>query len=136
MLMQKITSVAALKSAIQLLEVEQASREVLLKEQFHLTYTGLRPVNLLRSALKDLTSSPGLIENLAGTALGLATGYLSKELVVGASVNRFRKLIGFIVQFGISNLISHNAENIKSFGQSIFQSFFHKKEPIKQEQNE
>jgi hypothetical protein len=134
--MQNITSVATLKNAIQLLEVEQAAKEQLLREQFHLTYESLKPVNLIRSSIQDITSSPWLIENIIGTALGLATGYLSKEIVVGASVNRFRKLIGSVLQFGVTNLISQHAEDIKSFGQSVFQSIFHKKEHIPHEQSE
>ena len=134
--MQNITSVATLKSAIQLLEVEQASKELQLKEQFQLTYASLRPVNMLRSTIKDITTSPWLIEKLVGTTLGLAAGYLSKELVVGASVNRLRKLIGSVLQSGVSSLISEHSEDIKSFGQFVFQSIFRKKEQITYEQSE
>jgi len=47
----------------------------------------LKPVNLLKSTLKDITSSPYLIDNILGTTIDLATGYLSKKLVVRASGN-------------------------------------------------
>jgi hypothetical protein len=134
--MQNITSVATLKNAIQLLKVEQAAKEQLLREHFHQTYQSLRPVNILRTTIQDITSSPWLIENLIGTTLGLVTGYLSKEIVVGKSVNRFRKLIGSVLQFGVTNLLLQHAEDIKSFGQSVLQSVFRKKEHIPHAQSE
>jgi hypothetical protein len=134
--MQDITSVATLKYAIQLLDAEQAAKGQLLKEQFHSTYESLKPVNLLKGTMKDIVSSPYLIENILGTALGLASGYLSKKIVVGTSVNMFRKLIGSVLQFGVTNLVTQHPDAIKSFGQSIFQLIFHKKEKNLHEQGE
>jgi hypothetical protein len=134
--MQNITSVAGLKNAIQILEAEQADRGQLLKEQFHITYESLKPVNLFRSTIHDITTSPYLIENIVGTALGLATGYLSKKIVIGASTGVFRKLLGSVLQFGITNLVAQHPEAIKSAGQSIFQHIFRKKEPKLSEEDQ
>ena len=126
--MQNITSAAGLKNAIQLLEAEQAVKGQLLKEQFYLTYESLKPVNLLKSTLNDIASSPYLIDNILGTAMGLATGYLSKKIFIGASGNIFRKLFGSILQFGVTNVVAQHPDTIKSFGQFIFQHIFRKKE--------
>jgi len=127
--MQNITSVTGLKNAIQILEAEQADRGQLLKEQFRITYESLKPANLFRSSIHDITTSPYLIENIVGTALGLATGYLSKKIVIGASTGVFRKLLGSVIQFGITNLVTRHPGTIKSVGQFIFQHIFRKKEP-------
>jgi hypothetical protein len=126
--MQNIASTAELKNAIQLLEIEQAANWQLLKEQFHLTYESLKPVNLLRSTVNDIASSPYLIDNIIGNALGLATGYLSKKIVVGASNNKFRKLIGFVLQFGVTNFVAQRPDAIKSIGQFILQHILRKKD--------
>lgn len=126
--MQNITPTDELKNAIQLLEVEQAAKWQLLKEQFHLTYESLKPVNLLRSTVNDIASSPYLINNIVGNAVGLATGYLSKKIVIGASGNIFRKLFGFVLQFGVANFIAQRPDAIKSIGQFILQHVFRKKE--------
>jgi len=126
--MQKITPTDELKNAIQLLEVEQAAKWLVLKEQFHLTYESLKPVNLFKSTLNEVASSPYLIDNIIGNAVGLATGYLSKKIVIGASGNIFRKLIGFVLQFGVANFVAHRPEAIKSIGQFILQHVFRKKE--------
>ena len=126
--MQNITSKPGLKDAIQLLEAEQTIKGQLLKDQFYLTYESLKPVNLLMHTLKEISSSPYLIDNISGTAMGLAGGFLSKKIFVGTSGNLIRKLIGSILQFGVTNIVAQNSEIIKSIGQAIFQHFFHKKE--------
>ena len=126
--MQNITSIAELKYAIQLLEDEQSVKGQLLKEQFYITYESLKPFNILKSTLKDISSSPYLIDNILSTVTGLATGYLSKKVFIGASGNIFRKLIGSIVQFGVTNAVAQHPDGIKSLGQFIFQHIFRKKE--------
>jgi hypothetical protein len=128
--MENITSTAGLKKAIELLEAEQVVELQRLKEQFYPAYESLKPVNLLKSTLKDIRSSPYLIDNIIGTALGLATGYLSKKMVVGVSVNRVRKLIGSILQFGITNVVAQHADSIKSYGRYFLQHIFSKKDSI------
>jgi len=126
--MQNITSAAGLKDAIQLLEIEQADKGRLLKEQFYRTYESFRPVNLLKGTLKDITSSPYLIDNILSTGIGLASGFLSKKVFIGTSGNKLRKLIGYVLQFGVTNLIAQHPDVIRSFGRFFFQLFNRKKE--------
>ncbi len=126
--MENISSSAALKNAIQLLEVEQEINRQLLKEQFYFTCESLNPVNLLKNTLYDVATSPDLIDNILGTTVGLVTGYLSKKMVVGASANLVRKLFGFILQLGVTNIVAQHADKIKSIGQFIFQQILTKKE--------
>jgi hypothetical protein len=127
--MESITNIAGLKNAIQLLEVEQAMKGQLLKEQFFLTYESLKPVNVLRNTLKDMVSSPSLIDNFLGTVVGMASGYISKKIMIGGSGNILRKFLGSILQFGVTNVVSQHPEGIKSIGEYIFQLIFRKKEP-------
>jgi hypothetical protein len=126
--MQNITSTAGLKDAIQLLEVERADKGRLLKEQFFLTYESFRPVNLLKGTLKDIASSPYLIDNILSTGIGLASGFLSKKVFIGASGNKLRKLIGYVLQFGVTNFVAQRPDAIKSFGRIFFKLIHRKKE--------
>ena len=125
--MQNINSAAELKDAIQLLEAEQSIKGQLLREQLFLTYEGLKPINLLKNALKEISSTPYLIDNISGTAMGLLGGFLSKKIFVGASGNLIRKLFGSVLQIGVTNLVAQNSETIKSVGQALIQHFFKKK---------
>jgi len=126
--MEKITSVTGLQDAIQLLEIEQAIKGQLLKEQFYLTCESLKPLNILRSTLNDVVSSPFLINDILGTAVGLATGYISKKVYVGASGNILRKFLGAILQLGVTNVVTQHPDTIKSLGRFLFQHIFHKRE--------
>jgi hypothetical protein len=126
--MQNITSAIELKNAIQLLEVEQAIDEQLLKEQFYMTYQYLKPINLLRNTIHEIATSPHLIDSILGTAAGLASGYLSRKLaMIGASGNLVRKLFGSALQLGVTTVVSQNPEAVKSVGQYIFQHILRKK---------
>jgi len=126
--MQNISSTSELREAIHLLEIEHNIKGLLLKEQFHRTYESLKPVSIIRSTLNDITSSPGIIDNVLANVVGLATGYLSKKIIVGASGNIFRKLFGSVFQIGVSNLVAHHPEAIKTISQFIFQNIMRKKE--------
>ena len=125
--MQNITSAIALKNRIQLLEIEQNAMGQLLRDQFYLTYEGLRPVNLLKSALNDISSSPFLIDNILSSAMGIASGFLTNKIFVGRSGSIIRSLLGSILQFGVTNVVAQHPETIKSLGQVIMQYFLRKK---------
>jgi len=125
--MDKVSSSAGLKNAIKLLEAEHEVKGQLLKKQVYLTYESLRPANLLGTVLKDISSSPYLIDNLLGTATGLTTGYLAKKIVVGRSGNAAKKLLGAILQFALTNLFVKKPGAVRSLSQSVFHRFFSKK---------
>jgi hypothetical protein len=124
--MQTITNTSQLKEAIQVLEADQVFNRELLKDQFYITYESFKPANLIKNALKDIASSPNLINNALGAAIGMGTGFLSKKIVVGGSGNVFRKILGSIIQMGVSNAVSQHPDALISLGQMIFQHFFRK----------
>jgi hypothetical protein len=125
--MHDIKSIDQLKYAIQLLEAEQAVKKQLLIEQLTVTYESLKPVNLLRRTLKEIASSQDLSDNLLGTLTGLASGYLSKKVFIGTSGNLFRKLIGSVLQFGVTSVISQHPEVIRSIGKYLIQFVLRKR---------
>lgn len=126
--MHGITSVTGLKNAIQSLESEQAEKGQQLKKQFLLTYESFKPVNLIKSTLNDVNSSPYLIDNILSTAMSVATGFISKKIFIGASGNKFRKLIGHILQFGVTNFVAQHHGTISSLGHTAVQFFLRKKQ--------
>ncbi|MDR3705734.1 MAG: hypothetical protein P4L28_07515 [Paludibacteraceae bacterium] len=125
--MEKITSTAALKIAIQQLEDEQVLDEQLLKEQLLITYKELRPASMLLSLLKEIVSPPNAEDNLVRAVTSLATTYLSKEIIIGKSDNPLRKFIGSVLQVGITSIVAQNTNAIEAFSRFLFQQVFHKK---------
>jgi len=128
--MENITSATELKIAIQILETEQEIKSQLIKEQIILAHDSIKPINLLKSTVNDFVTSPNLIDNILGGAVGLASGYLSKKMVIGASGNLFRKLLGVVMQFGVTNVVAQHPEGIRSIGQYIFKHILPKKKLI------
>ena len=124
----QINSETDLNIAIYQLEKKQAEEGILLKEQFFLTYESIKPANLFRSTISDVASSPYLIDNIIGTAIGLGTGYLSRKIVVGVGGNIFKRFFGSVLQFGITNIVAQHPNTIKSIGGFIFKHVFHKQE--------
>ncbi len=117
-----------MKDAIESLEVEQSINGQLLKEQFLITLDSLRPVKLIENTMKDIVSSPYLMNNLLDTIIGMMSGYLSKKIVIGSSNNIFRKLFGSFMEHGVTGFIARYPEAIKSIGHFLFQLIFHKQE--------
>jgi len=127
--MEKITTSAELKKAIQLLEVEQYVSGQQLKGQLITTYESFKTVNLFKNTLREVVSSPFVIDNLIGTGISMATGYLSSKILAGVTGKIARKLLGTVLQFGVKRAGSP-LQSIKSLGQNIFQHFLHKKKSI------
>jgi hypothetical protein len=126
--MQNIASAIELKDAIRSLEETQSVQGRALKEQFFIVVESIKPVNIIKSTFKEVASAPDLLSNILSTTVGLTAGYISNKTVVGASGNLFKKLLGTILQFGITSLIIRNPEAIKSFGQGLIQRFLSKEE--------
>lgn len=127
--MQKITSITELKLAIALLEVKQVSDGNMLKEEFRSTAENLRPVNLIKNTLKELTTEPDLKGDLLNASISLAAGFLSKKVAVGNTNNPFKQILGTLLQMAVTSIVSKNADGIKSTASTILSSLFSKKEP-------
>ena len=105
--MQNITTVTGLKDAIKVLEAQQTEKGRLLKEQLVLTYESLKPVNILKSTLKELFSgSHGQLGHVVTGELQLTFNAVHAGICLGHA-DRFRIKVegvnGFITQFNCAN---------------------------------
>ena len=76
--MQNIQSSAELRSAIKLLEEEHFISEQALRRQLFVTYTSLKPINILKNTIKEI-SSPSLMDEISGTGIGLDRRFFIKK---------------------------------------------------------
>lgn len=121
--MQKITSQSALKLAILQLEQRQEEEGKILKEQFKLTYNSLKPANILMGAIKDLSSSTLLKDNILNSSVGLGAGYASKMLFQGIVSSPIKKILGSALMFGVTKLVSNNPDFIKALEMGFLKIF-------------
>ena len=126
--MAKQTAVESLKGSIRLLEIQQAEEGKILKEQFKATYESLKLVNLVKSSLKELTESVEIKNNLFESIVSIVTGYLTKKLMISSSSNPFKKILGALIQLGVTNLVAKNAESIRTYITELIDKFLHPKE--------
>lgn len=109
------------------LQAIQAMQLEVLKLQLEITYQSLRPVNLLKNTLHEISTSEEIKENLLNNVIGISTGYLSKKVFTGTSHNPLVKLAGSLLQFTIANVVAKHPETIKQVSKNILQFIFKRK---------
>ena len=117
--MKNINQTDALNKVIEVLQKKKEIEFLLLKEQFQITYESLKPINLIKSTLADVASSPELKNNVLNNVIGLTTGYISKKVLLGSSRNPIKILLGSLFQFAIAKVVSKHTEGIKTTGENI-----------------
>ena len=128
--MAQQTASEKLKESIRLLEIQQAEEGKILKEQFKATYESLKLVNLVKSSLKELTDSVEIKNSLFESIVSIVTGYLTKKLMISSKSNPFKKILGALIQLGVTNLVAKNAETIRIYITEFIDRFLHPKEEV------
>ena len=104
-----------------------------LKEQFHITYESFKPINIIKSTFHEITTSPEIKNDILSNTIGITAGYLTKKVIFGASHNPLKKLLGTLLQFALTNIISKHTDGIKSIGENLLVRFLkHRKESKKE----
>ncbi|NDP27114.1 MAG: hypothetical protein GZ087_06780 [Flavobacterium sp.] len=112
-----------LKERIIILEQKRADELELLKNQFRGVRESLKPAKLIKNLFHDVINSPEIKNNMAIKAISLCTGFISKKLIVGSSHNSFKKVLGSLVQFGATNMLSKNFYDLKSKANHFLKRF-------------
>jgi hypothetical protein len=126
--MQLINSSEDLKQAIRELEQKQSNDLTSLKEEYNKAYKSFKLSNILKNTFKDLVKSPELKTDIVNGAIGLATGVVTKKLLVGKTINPIKNIFGWLVEMVVANGVSKNTDQIKTVGTAIFKTLFSKKE--------
>lgn len=123
--MKKINETDSLNELILLQEQQHDTELRLLKEQFHVAYESVKPFNLIRSLVHDVTSSPEIKNDVVSYAMGLASGFISKKALIGDNPNNsfFKKMLGIVLQFTVANTVAKHTDDIKAVGLSFLDYF-------------
>ena len=114
----------ALDEAILVLQEKRAHELGVLKEHLQETYTSFRPINLIKSTLKEISASPEIKSDMISNAIGIGTGLVAKRLLVGSSHNPVKRLLGTVLHFAIANVVAKHTGDIKSTGRNLLQRLF------------
>lgn len=121
--MQKLISEVGIKGAIHILKYRQSHEKEMLKEQIHLAYENIQPINIIKSAFKEVTSSQDLKANVVNTSWGQSIEYISKILFGDVSQSPFKSLLGTFLISSLSNIIIQNPETVKALGITFLRMF-------------
>ena len=102
----EINNAIQLKAAIASLETDTEIRKALLIEQFHNTYESFKPANLLKNTFTKLVDTPGIVNDIIGTTVGIGAGVLSKKILVGKPTNIFKRILGTVIQLAVSGAVA------------------------------
>jgi hypothetical protein len=114
--MKKISKREALREAITLLQTKQAYDMAQLKGQFQVVKESLSPMNMVKSALSEVSSSQDIKGNILNNIIGMATGFFSKKIVFGKTHNPAKMALGALLEFAVANVVSKHSETIKLLG--------------------
>jgi hypothetical protein len=109
-----------------LLEIKQLEEARKVKEEFHILYESLRPINIIKGTINDAIGMPAQKGNFINLVLGNAAGFLGKTAFVRGSGSPVKKLLGTALQFGLGNFVAKHPEGIKSAVMSGIQGIIHK----------
>ena len=74
----------------------------------------MKPANIVKNAFNKAITSLNLVENVLCFTTGLATGYLTKKIVVGSKGNLLRRFLGASIQLGVTTFVAQHPKAIKS----------------------
>lgn len=120
--MNKVNLTESLNSSIAMLEQKKREEFQTLKEQLRITGESLKPANLIKGALRDVTGSSQFKSILIKAALGLAVGFVAKKIVASSQHNKKNKMIGNALQYGAAYLASNRNSLLKTAGIAVANS--------------
>ncbi len=101
--MKTINQKKQLAIKIALLRNKQATDFLILKDQYHSTIDSFKPINLLKSSVEDVLTSPGLKISLISGAIGFGTNYLANNVLITNSKNPVKRILSNILKFAVKN---------------------------------
>ncbi|HUR30401.1 MAG TPA: hypothetical protein VMZ69_03155 [Saprospiraceae bacterium] len=114
--MGKINPNDSLNESISLLEQKRQQDFQELKAQLRLTGDSLKPANLIKGAVHDITGSSQVRSVLIKAGIGLVVGIIAKKLLEKKQHNFKNQFLGNAVQYGISFLSAKRNNLLKAAG--------------------
>ncbi|CAM4165720.1 MULTISPECIES: hypothetical protein [Flavobacterium] len=99
-----------LNEAIELLKLKRADELMQLKDQYHYTYESFKPINLIKKTIGQMAQSQEFKTNLLSNVVGLATGYISRKVIVGSTHSPMKKILGTVFQLLVTKVVANQTE--------------------------
>ncbi len=117
MTIEKRIELLTIKNKIDRLEVEIA---------FETAMEQLKPSRLIANTLNDVVTSPQLGQSIANVGMSVALGFISKKMAVGDSHNPLKVIMGAMLQYGVTAMVSNNPQKVKLVALNFIQNILGK----------
>ena len=108
--MKKINETQILKETILLMKMKQSEEFLQLKDQYLYTFESLKPLNLIKNAFGQMATSSEFKGNILSNVIGITTGYLTKKVLLGSTHSPIKRMLGTLLQFVITNMVTKHSE--------------------------
>ncbi len=109
------------------LEKRKVVQEEHLRAAFKATRESFRPINLIKSGIRQITHTPEIRDSAIKTAAGIGIGLLTKDMFIGRAIPVIRKLISGALENGVQNGVKSTTNTIKAVGTVILNQIFKRK---------
>jgi len=116
-----MNSKSLLKERIQQLEYQQTEALSEIKLEFSNIYESVKPMNIIKNTLESSLNMPEIKDKLIDSLLGLATGFVTKKILVKNGDTAMGKVLGTVVQFAVAALVAKNSDKLKEVSRNILQ---------------
>jgi hypothetical protein len=117
--MSKINPEDSLNASIAALEQKKQEEFQSLKQHLRTTGESMKPGNIIKEALRDVSSSPQLKSLVIKTLLGLAVGYVAKRLIAKGQNKPKHQFLGNALQYGATFLAANQSALLKTAGTAV-----------------
>ncbi len=124
--MQVIKNNKTLTEVIAFYENKKKSELGLIKQHYSFTVDNLNPINLLKEKFTSAVNSPGIKGKIFSTLFNLGTGMVTKNLLIGSSLNPIKKMAFSLLQSQVKKLVDNPPTDVKDKSISFIQNALQK----------
>ncbi|MEP6701193.1 MAG: hypothetical protein ABJA85_07750 [Bacteroidota bacterium] len=118
--MSKTNLTDNINALILTLEDQRKQDFQVLKQQLKVTGESLKPVNLIKSAVAEVTGNKELKSYLIQAGIGLAVGFFAKKLLANSKATTTSSLLGSVAAVGLKRLTPTQAALIRLAAPIVF----------------
>ena len=120
-----ITTAAELEKAVEQLHERANQEKDLLRNHFSEIIDSFKPVNLLRSTVKNISGGSAIATAAMGTTVAIGAGVFLKKIIAGKSPNMFKRLLGTLLELAVARSITKNQDAIAVKGIRLLKKITH-----------
>lgn len=120
-----ITTAAELEKAVEQLHQRANQEKDLLRNHFSEIIDSFKPVNLLRSTVKNISGGSAIATAAMGTTVAIGAGVFLKKIIAGKSPNMFKRLLGTLLELAVARSITKNQDAIAVKGIRLLKKITH-----------